>query len=545
MPRDDYKTWTKQQLADEIRVLKKEIRTRTGANPDLEQQKKETNTPPRKKGKVDPSKYTSRHIALKFAYLGKNYSGFEYSTAAALPSIETELWRALVTACLIFPEDENKVDFTCCDYSKCGRTDRGVSAFGQVIGLRVRSNGPLPKESSPEESQDGSIATETREGVVREAGGVDAEAEGEPKPPPPPFDPLHDEIPYARILNRILPKDIRILAWCPTPPPDFSARFSCRERQYRYFFTNPAFPPEPVEMETAESKKMDVKPGWLNTEAMKEAAGYYVGEHDFRNLCKIDPTKQLTNYTRVMYESTIEEVEDLASAIPYLKDTRYAPAGISQDQIYPKVYCFKVRGSAFLYHQIRHMVAILFLVGQGLEKPTVVRDLLDVQTNPRKPNYTTADDAPLVLWDCVFGKEGEKDGVEWRHIGSEATSQKYGSLGVMSALWETWREKKMDEILANRLLGMVSEQGSIENMKVDMQAPSTKVYEGGTVGRTGGAYKPLMKRPTLETPDEINQRYAKRVGFGSSEEMKAAGGFAARKEKKAAKKAAESGEAIG
>ena len=37
------------------------------------------------------------------------------------------------------------------------------------------------------------------------------------------------------MLNRVLPFDIRVLAWAPVDA-DFSARFSCAGRVYKYFF---------------------------------------------------------------------------------------------------------------------------------------------------------------------------------------------------------------------------------------------------------------------------------------------------------------------
>src|SRR6266480_350867 len=110
----------------------------------------------------DPSKYSTRLISLKFAYLGGSYNGFEHhpGNTTPLPTVEEELWKALVKCRLIFPPSlkENgllegnlsekldayktsrvPVDWDGCEYSKCGRTDRGVSAFGQVIAVRVRS----------------------------------------------------------------------------------------------------------------------------------------------------------------------------------------------------------------------------------------------------------------------------------------------------------------------------------------------------------------------------------------------------------------------
>jgi tRNA pseudouridine38/39 synthase len=46
---------------------------------------------------------------------------------------------------------------------------------------------------------------------------------------------VEEELDYPKLLNRVLPADIKVLAWCPAPP-DFSARFDCKERTYKYFF---------------------------------------------------------------------------------------------------------------------------------------------------------------------------------------------------------------------------------------------------------------------------------------------------------------------
>lgn len=41
------------------------------------------------------------------------------------------------------------------------------------------------------------------------------------------------EYPFVKMLNGILPKSIRVLAWCPIHR-DFNARFNCTERVYTY-----------------------------------------------------------------------------------------------------------------------------------------------------------------------------------------------------------------------------------------------------------------------------------------------------------------------
>ncbi len=68
----------------------------------------------------------------------------------------------------------------------------------------------------------------------------------------------------------------------------------------------------------------------------------------------------------------------------------------------PGLLRFEVHGQAFLWHMVRCLVAIIELVGDGLEAPDVVDALLDVARSPRRPQYVLADEAPLVLHDCAF-----------------------------------------------------------------------------------------------------------------------------------------------
>ncbi len=109
------------------------------------------------------------------------------------------------------------------------------------------------------------------------------------------------------------------------------------------------------------------------------------------------------------------------------------------------------------------MVAVLFLVGQGLEPPSLVGELLDVERNPRRPAYQMAAETPLVLWDCIFAG-GEPDAektqtaLRWVYHGEDNPQNMHGTGGLASDLWRGWHEKKMDELLANRLLHLVTSQ---------------------------------------------------------------------------------------
>lgn len=518
--------------------------------------------PPKQAPKAfDASRYSTRLIALKFAYLGQKYNGLEHhaNNTTPLPTIEEELWKALVKTRLISPTprgeqeaetyrrldrktfekwdtDGAEVNWEGCEYSKCGRTDRGVSAFGQVIGIRVRSNRPRPKPAVALEQDAADDATQETEIV----------AAVENEEPAKPFDDLKDELAYIQLLNRVLPPDIRIYAWCPNPPANFSARFSCKERRYKYFFTNPCFAPVPGSsglyspLLDTKSNLPPMREGWLDIDAMREGCKHLEGLHDFRNFCKIDASKQLTNFKRRIFHASIEEVSPL-SVPTFLSHSALQ----TQDQP-PKMYAFVLHGSAFLWHQVRSIVAILFLIGQRLESPALIPHLLNIDENPTRPKYEMASDAPLVLWDCIFPHEhevessddrehGYEDRLNWIYVGDEGGIEpkslgkakaggpssmgrgKWGRGGVIDDVWELWRGSKIDETLSALLLDAVAAQGSATLDKEQdggvMPKGGPRVFDGGNVGRAKGNYMPVLQRERQDPVEVVNERYAKKKGL--------------------------------
>jgi hypothetical protein len=124
------------------------------------------------------------------------------------------------------------------------------------------------------------------------------------------------------------------------------ACFNCKHRHYKCFFT---------------SHGLDI------LSLMQSVANCLVGEYDFRNLCKLDPGKQIANFHRCVVRSQI---------IP-----------VSQDK---QAYVFNdLVGSTFLYHQVRHIMAVLFrvLVGTGVEQPSIISALMNV--SPAESNSST------------------------------------------------------------------------------------------------------------------------------------------------------------
>lgn len=459
---------------------------------------------PRKtKKSFNSSLYSTRHVALKIAYLGANYGGFEYhaNNTFSTPTVEEQIFKALLKARLVpnsgLPgEEETVLGWPGDDavlYSKCGRTDKGVSAFGQVIGVRVRSNRPLPKPAATAPlvptSHSGDTVLDDGFGTHLQDQSDDDNDSG--------FDDAKDELIYPQILNRLLPPDIRVLAWCPTPPPGFSARFSCEERRYRYFFTNP-----PIAPGTANDHAE-----MLDIAAMRTAAKLFVGDHDFRNFCKLDASKQISRFDRIINHADIREVNPLPPTFSTAASPLPPPSSppSSSSSSCPKLYYLELHGSAFLWHQVRHMVAILFLIGQGLESPSLISSLLDTTTNPCKPTYEMADDRALVLWDCVY----PVNMLSWEYAG---TAWKDGRDDLVDAVWSLWHRARIDELLTAGLLELIAGAAPPTLPKQGRNSTSQPVVVGGCAPVYRGRYVPVLARPRMERVEVVNARYVERKG---------------------------------
>jgi tRNA pseudouridine38/39 synthase len=391
----------------------------------------------------DFDKHPKRYIAIKYAYLGWHYNGLAYSDPATtpLPTVELELFKALEKVRLIQNSES-------CNYSRCGRTDRGVSAMGQVSAMVVRSN------------------VQSQDRIENGGRGYTLDDKGKSR---------GSEFDYVQILNGVLPETIRVIAWCPIPD-DFSARFSCRGRHYRYFLTNVN--------------------GELDTDAMRKAAGYFVGEHDFRNFCKLDIQKQITNFSRRIMRADFVPYENL-------------PASNNST-----MWTFELQGTAFLWHQVRCMMAILFLVGQRLEEPEIVRDMLDVEKYPTKPEYAMASDLPLVLYDCLF------DNLNW--IYPDISSRVHrNNLGGCFALWH---ETKLRETLSGLLCKAVGQSQEILHSKDDEGKVS--VLDGSGDRKATRVYRKVAKRTRQEAFDVLNERYRKTARYEHQQQKREAKGKA-------------------
>ena len=141
----------------------------------------------------------------------------------------------------------------------------------------------------------------------------------------------------------------------------------------------------------------------MDIDLIKTACKKYIGLHDFRNFCKkdesakfgleaaLDDQEAQQNFMRRMYSFQIVEV----SENKYNKEFNVCMAII--------------KGSAFLWHQVRCMMGVLFLIGSKTESSDVIDKLLQPGLILDRPNYDIADGANLILSDCGF------EGLQWKN----------------------------------------------------------------------------------------------------------------------------------
>ena len=433
----------------------------------------------------DFSLHPRRKIALRFTYAGWEYGGLAYQAGPTpLPTVEGVLFDALVQTRLI----DGTKGFEGCEWERCGRTDRGVSGAGNVISLWVRS--AMPQDAPAHEGDVGSPSSSSNSQVTPSSETI-----------PTPIV-TKKELRYISMLNRVLPPTIRVVAWSPVAPA-FSSRFACKYRHYKYFFR---------------SQNLDIP-------RMQDAASRLLGEHDFRNLCKLDASKQITNFRRKILEASI------------------SPARLEGKADLDGVWVFDLKGTAFLYNQVRHIVAVLFLVGAGLEHPSLMTALLNVNKESpypafkgdepippivdRKPEYQMTDGLPLVLWDCAYSDED----VQWQiDEGDGEDGGASGAGGVYGQLKSIYERSVIYSALDAYFLESASKHhlapanpfplginpsglgGVIPGDSGVLQIP----LGGGTHQRTS-KYVPVLSRKRLEDVFVVNERW--KTGKGARKEV--------------------------
>ena len=167
-----------------------------------------------------------------------------------------------------------------------------------------------------------------------------------------------ERIAYA--VNRKLPEDIVVIR-SEEVPGDWHPRYQETEKTYEYHILNREMP-DPVRRRDTYFVSYP-----LDLEAMRRAAAYLKGEHDFRSFCNVHTDVQDT--VRTIYDLDIIRSGDLVTV--------------------------RIRGKGFLYNMVRIIVGTLVRVGRGFYSPGQVKEILEAKE--RTSAGVTAPPQGLVL----------------------------------------------------------------------------------------------------------------------------------------------------
>ena len=205
-----------------------------------------------------------------------SYDGSRYKGWQRLPGVDNTI-QGKLEQCL------SKILGETVEVAGSGRTDAGVHARGQVANFHCES------DMTPEE--------------------------------------------ILEQLRRYLPEDIGIYS-CKEVSPRFHARLNAKEKTYLYRIWNSDKPC------VFQRKYVTVLPEKLDLPAMRRAAEYFCGEHDFSAFCGNPKFKKSTvRFIRAVEISQGEEIQ------------------------------IRFTGNGFIHNQVRIMTGTLIEVGRGQRTP--------------------------------------------------------------------------------------------------------------------------------------------------------------------------------
>ncbi len=157
-----------------------------------------------------------------------------------------------------------------------------------------------------------------------------------------------DKISYA--LNQRLPEDIRIQKSLEVEP-DFHPRKTATRKTYEYRITCSEFP--------VPTKRLYAHHTYHNpnVEAMKAAAAFFLGEHDFKSFCSVGNQTETT--VRTIYDLQVYE---------------NVPHGINVTG--EKDIIIRVCGNGFLYNMVRIIAGTLLDVGLGRKQAGDIPEII-------------------------------------------------------------------------------------------------------------------------------------------------------------------------
>lgn len=153
---------------------------------------------------------------------------------------------------------------------------------------------------------------------------------------------------WVRGTNAFLPSDIAV-QWAREVPDDFHCRGSALARRYAYVLLESPVRP------SVEAARV----GWvyrpLDGDAMKKAAGYLVGEHDFSS-----------------FRAAQCQAKSPVKMLKRIDISQRAGDGASY-------WRFEFEANAFLHHMIRNIMGCLVAIGQGAYPPEWLSEVMEAR----------------------------------------------------------------------------------------------------------------------------------------------------------------------
>ncbi|MBI3600868.1 MAG: tRNA pseudouridine(38-40) synthase TruA [Nitrospinae bacterium] len=153
---------------------------------------------------------------------------------------------------------------------------------------------------------------------------------------------LMEDISFLKAFNSILPRDI-VIKDAVTVDDKFNARYSAKSKVYRYCILNRSYP-----------SSFDYRYSWLirqplDADAIKEAAAFLIGTHDFSSFRS--SSCEAKDPIRTLHRSDIEK---------------------SGDKIF--LWC---EADGFLKQMVRNIVGTLVYAGKDKFKPHTMKKILE------------------------------------------------------------------------------------------------------------------------------------------------------------------------
>ncbi|XP_053432637.1 tRNA pseudouridine synthase-like 1 isoform X5 [Nycticebus coucang] len=174
-------------------------------------------------------------------------------------------------------------------------------------------------------------------------------------------------------------------------PSDFHARYAATSRTYLYRLATGC--PQPKQLPVFErSLCWALRSDYLDVDAMREAAQYLLGTHDFSAFQSAG--SPATSSVRTLHRVSVS----LGPASPYV---------LPQESRRLRFWNLEFESQSFLYKQVRRMTAVLVAVGLGVLLPAQVKMILESRDPLGKHQAHVAPAHGLFLKSVLYGSLGD------------------------------------------------------------------------------------------------------------------------------------------